>query len=267
MENLAHPKMTVVTVCFNSENCIEKTIRSVLSQNYDNLEYVIIDGGSSDNTVSVIKRYADKISYWTSERDGGIYFGMNKGIAAATGDYILFMNADDIFHNENVVGEMAAFIEKSNYPEAVYGDVEEETEYGVFHKTAGNLDLQPTRMVISHQSIFIKSSLMKAAPFNTSYRYAADFEMLSRFYNEGARYENSGITVADVIVTGGATFDNYAKSVNEHFDILKSRGIDMEAERKSLLRRKRTVRAIKNCLPGFIEKPLFAFIAKHYKAL
>ncbi|MCQ2199417.1 MAG: glycosyltransferase [Paludibacteraceae bacterium] len=267
MENQAHPKMTVITVCFNSENCIEKTILSVLSQNYDNLEYVIIDGGSSDNTVSIIKSHADRISYWTSGKDGGIYFGMNKGIEAATGDYILFMNADDVFHNDNVVSEMAAFVERNDFPDAVYGDVEEETEYGVFHKTAGTLEQQPTKMVFSHQSIFLKSSLMKAAPFNTKYRYAADFEMLSRFYNEGARYENCGITVADVVVTGGATFDNYAKSVNEHFDILKSRGYDLEAERKSLLRRKKIVRTVKNCLPEFIEKPLFSFIAKHYKAL
>lgn len=267
MENNASPKMTVITVCFNSENCIEKTILSVLSQDYKNLEYIIIDGGSIDNTVSIIKKYSDRINHWISEKDGGIYFGMNKGIDASTGDYILFMNADDVFHNENVVKELAQFISENNYPDAVYGDVEEETKYGVFHKTAGDIKLLPTKMVISHQSIFIKSSLMKSAPFNTKYRYSADFEMLSRFYNEGARFMNSGITVADVVVSGGATYNNFKKSVNEHYDILKSRGIDKEKERVSLIKRKSIVRTIKKCLPSFIEKPLFAFIAKHYKAL
>lgn len=259
--------MTIITVSFNSENCIEKTIQSVLSQDYDNLEYIIIDGGSKDNTVSIIKKYAERISHWVSEKDGGIYFGMNKGIEATTGDYILFMNTDDVFHNEGVVKAMAEVIMKNDYPDAVYGDVTEETEYGVFHKAAGDLSLMPVKMTLSHQSIFLKASLMKTQPFNTKYRYSADYEMLSRFYIQGAKFVNSGITVADVVVTGGATYDNFEKSVNEHYEILRSRGIDKEKERKSLIMRKKIIRTVKKSLPSFIEKPLFRFIAKHYKAL
>ena len=96
-------KISVVTVCYNSVDSIEETMLSVLNQTYSDVEYIIIDGGSTDGTVDIIKKYADRLVYWVSEPDKGIYDAMNKGIAAATGDYINFMNSGDRFASTNVI--------------------------------------------------------------------------------------------------------------------------------------------------------------------
>lgn len=94
-------KVTVVTVSYNADKVIEPTIKSVVNQTYPNLEYVIIDGSSTDNTLNIIKKYSNKISAWYSEPDRGIYDGMNKGLDVATGDWIIFMNAGDRFLHKN----------------------------------------------------------------------------------------------------------------------------------------------------------------------
>ena len=104
------PKISIVTVSYNTSDCIEKTIQSVINQTYPNVEYLIIDGGSTDGTQQIIERYDDRIAYFVSEKDKGLYDGMNKGIAAATGDYLLFMNADDVFVNNEVVEKIDEII-------------------------------------------------------------------------------------------------------------------------------------------------------------
>lgn len=100
MENL---KISIITVSYNAAKTIEQTIQSVVNQTYDNIEYIIIDGGSTDGTVDIIKKYEDKIAYWVSEPDKGIYDAMNKGILKASGEYIYFLGADDWLYNESVM--------------------------------------------------------------------------------------------------------------------------------------------------------------------
>ena len=96
-------KISIVTVSYDVAGTIEQTISSVVNQTYENIEYIIIDGGSTDGTVDIIRKYEDKIAYWVSETDRGIYDAMNKGIDVATGDYIYFLGADDILFNLPII--------------------------------------------------------------------------------------------------------------------------------------------------------------------
>ena len=105
-------KLSIITVSLNNKDTIEQTIRSVLSQTYNNVEYIVIDGGSTDGTVDIIKKYEDKISYWVSESDKGIYDAMNKGIRKATGDIVGILNADDFYVDENVLEKVVKCFEK-----------------------------------------------------------------------------------------------------------------------------------------------------------
>jgi glycosyltransferase involved in cell wall biosynthesis len=115
-------KVSIITVCYNSAETIESTILSVASQTYTNIEYIIIDGASKDNTIEIIKRNESKISKWISEKDAGIYDAMNKGIALASGDIIGILNADDVFANENVIENIVKCFIDSNV-EGVYADL------------------------------------------------------------------------------------------------------------------------------------------------
>ena len=115
-------KFTIATVTFNAAQVVEKTIRSVVGQNYDNYEYIIVDGQSTDGTLSIIKEYSNDIDIIISEPDNGIYDGMNKAIFSAHGEYLLFMNAGDVFVDNHVLSRVAKSI-RSSHPTVVYGDV------------------------------------------------------------------------------------------------------------------------------------------------
>ena len=115
------PKITIITVCYNAISTIEDTIKSVLSQTYENLEYIIIDGGSIDGTIDIIKKYEKQISYWQSEPDKGVYDAMNKGIKLSTGEWINFMNAGDSFYNTEVLQSLNLYFSDSQ-TDIIYGD-------------------------------------------------------------------------------------------------------------------------------------------------
>ena len=260
------PKISIVTVSYNTHDCIEKTIQSVIEQTYPNVEYLIIDGGSTDGTQQIIEQYSDRIAYFVSEKDKGLYDGMNKGIAAATGDYLLFMNADDVFANNRVVEKIAHFIEEHPDTDVVYGNSEQVLEYGIY-EVRPKVAYINHKMAISHQATFVKLSLLRSHPFNLKYRYAADFEQLSSLYLDGHKFVYIDLLVARVEMTGGTTYNHYTDSANELYDIIESRGVDIARERRSMIMRKRLVRAFKQYFPRCITHPIFRFLARHYKVL
>jgi len=266
IDNLTTPLFTIITVSFNAQGVIEKTIKSVITQNYDGFEYLIIDGGSEDGTVDVVSQYKNYISYFSSEKDGGIYYGMNKGIGKANGDYVLFLNAGDVFSDEEVLADVASFI--CNHPEAdvVYGNSKQILEYGDYVVKPKEAYIN-NKMSISHQASFVKRGLLLSHLFDTRYRYAADFEQLSYFYLSGAKFCYIDRVISNVEMTDGATYRHYLESANEMYDIIEKRGIDVSKERKLQIRRKKITRLIRNIIPSPIRNPLFRVMAKYYKVL
>ena len=258
--------LTVVTVSFNAREVIARTLQSVLAQDYPALEYIVIDGGSTDGTQELIEPCRDRIAHYVSETDGGIYFGMNKGIAAATGAYLLFLNAGDVFADAHVVSDVAAFLEAHPETDVLYGDSEQVLEYGTY-RIHPSVPFADNRIRISHQASFVRTSLLRLHPFDTRYRYAADAEQLSWFYLEGYRFVFFDRLIATVEMRDGATYRHFVESANELYDILEARGIDVRRERRSQIRRKKIIRAVRRLVPEKLRNPLFRFLARHYKVL
>ena len=168
------PLVSIITVVYNGEKYLEETVQSVLNQTYDNVEYIIIDGGSTDGTVDIIKKYEDKIDYWISEKDSGIYDAMNKGIDIASGNWINFMNAGDTFYDSNVLTHISKSLDNSL--SVVSGKV------SVFFRNTF-IEEYGNSKIIPHQGGFFNTSYMKKLKFNLDYKIYADSELLRRLQN------------------------------------------------------------------------------------
>jgi glycosyltransferase involved in cell wall biosynthesis len=148
------PNLTIITVCFNDADQLEKTILSVINQTYSNYEYVIIDGASTDGTANIIKKYSDKINVWVSEPDNGIYDAMNKGLDKAKGEWVNFMNAGDTFASNTVLADVFSF-EYPDYIKFLYSD-----NYYLRKDGTERLSVNShTNMAIIHQSSIYRKSL------------------------------------------------------------------------------------------------------------
>lgn len=260
------PKISIITVTYNASAVVEKTIRSVVSQTYGDLEYVIVDGASKDDTLSVVDRWREHIDILVSEPDKGLYDAMNKGARLATGDWVLYMNADDMFVDEGVVADVAAFIEAHPEAEVIYGDSEQELEYGIY-PIRPKVAYMNHKMAIAHQATFVKTDVLRSHPFNLQYRYAADYEQLSSLYLEGRTFVHIDRMIARMEMRSGTTYDNMIASAEELYSIIAARGVDIEAEKKKMIRHKKLVRAFKKMIPGPLSKPVLRLIAKYYKPL
>lgn len=178
MSNAGLPKISIVTIVRNDSPGLEKTIRSVIAQTYENIEFIVIDGASDDGTVDVIKRYASKIDYWTSEKDGGIYDAMNKGTRRATGAWINYMNAGDTFVGSEVLTSID-FNALSAYV-LLYGNRIRDGLVG-YPNDPGVL----TKGIIhaNHQAMFFnKAVLGSMLYYDTRYKIYADYELVNRIY-------------------------------------------------------------------------------------
>jgi glycosyltransferase involved in cell wall biosynthesis len=173
-------KLSIITINRNNAAGLRKTIESVVSQTYTDFEYIIIDGASTDESVDVIKEYADKITFWVSEPDNGIYNAMNKGILKAKGEYLLFLNSGDWFCNKTTLEDV---FELNREEDLIYGDIisynsEEEKIPDIYPDQITGLRLFET--TICHQSIFHKRSLYNNDKYKENYRVVSDWEFLVR---------------------------------------------------------------------------------------
>jgi glycosyltransferase involved in cell wall biosynthesis len=216
------PKLTVITIVFNDVKHIERTMLSVLGQTYPNIEYVIVDGLSSDGTLGIIKKYQDKISKLISEKDEGIYDAMNKGLSAATGDYVLFMNSGDEFYANDTVAKVFAAAENADI---YYGETEMINEEGESlgqrrHKAPQHFTWRSFKygMSISHQAIYIKRSITEL--FNRQYELSADIDWILNAAKKAKTIVNTHQYVAKYLV-GGMSKKRHRQSLRERFDIMK----------------------------------------------
>ena len=213
-----NPKISVVTISYNCKDAIEKTIKSVIGLTYDNIEYIVIDGGSKDGTVDVINKYKDHIDYVVSERDEGIYDAMNKGLKVATGEWILYMNAGDFFAEKDALEQMVAQMDKDAI--VVHGDCI--TQWDGYYYREKPVCEQHTgeRMPVIHQSALIRLDYHKQHPYDTSFRSSGDYNFFYQcHFRDHCKFQYVPVLVSSFDNTEGMSKDNHSLSLHENLRI------------------------------------------------
>lgn len=167
----AHPLISIVTVVYNGVHTLERTIQSVLRQTYTNIEYIIIDGGSTDGTLDIINKYNDRIAYWISEPDNGIYDAMNKAVQHTSGDWVFFLGADDILYN--IIHEIAPRFRNKNT--IYYGNVHFGSTSKIYNGRYNQYKLSIAN--ICHQSLFYPAHVFKRYKYDLNYPIFADYAL------------------------------------------------------------------------------------------
>lgn len=198
--SLRKQQISIITVVFNDRTGLEKTINGIVSQTSQNIEFIIIDGGSNDGTVDIIKKYKDKVNYWVSEKDKGIYDAMNKGIKASSGNWLNFMNAGDTFVDNKVLDEIN--FEKYCNDALIYGNkIQDKKVVKPF-----DIDILKKGIIMgNHQSMFFNKEILKNdLLYDLSYPIYADYELVNKIYTKNysikfinkniANYEGGGIS-------------------------------------------------------------------------
>ncbi len=219
------PKFSIITVTYNAASVIEPTLQSILAQSYRNIEFLLIDGGSSDNTVEVVKKSGVEIAVLVSERDEGLYDAMNKGIARATGDYLCFLNAGDSFHAPDVLEKMAACCaEGAELPDILYGETAEVDDNRRFVRmrrlqAPEKLDWRSFRhgMLVCHQAFFARRD--KAPMYDLNYRLSADVDWCIRVMKESKDIVNTHLIIVDYL-QNGLSLQHHRASLIERFKIM-----------------------------------------------
>lgn len=214
-------KVSIITVVYNGVKTIEQAIQSVLRQTYKNIEYIVIDGASTDGTQQIIEKYADSISYYISEKDDGLYYAMNKGIKRATGEIVGIINADDWYAADAVESMVSFFCE--NDVELAYGKIVMVLENGK-EKPYSNMPLESIwyQMALPHPAVFVKKDLYdNMGRFNVNYRLASDYELMLRFYTKQVKFGYFDKVIA-YFRTGGHSATRKKEMCKEVYDISMS---------------------------------------------
>lgn len=208
-------KITIVTINYNNVSEIEKTIQSVINQEYKNIEYIIIDGGSSDGSMEVVNKYKNNIHHIVSEKDSGIYNAMNKGIQLAGGEYINFMNSGDTFTDKQVISKVFAY---SNNEDIIYGHTNRVLKDKIISQKIHPSRLSYSYLIeksINHQAMFVKLTWAKQLPFNENYKMISDWDFLIRAFHAGATAKCINIPVANFDISGFSNLDRKAGDIHE----------------------------------------------------
>lgn len=215
---LVEPKISIITVVYNAKNTLEQTMLSVINQTYKNIEYIIIDGGSRDGSVDIIKKYESCLGYWHSERDNGIYDAMNKGISHATGEWVIFLGADDILLN--VLHHVA--LELTDNSTVYYGNAYM-LESGIIYSGKFN-KWKIAYKNICHQTLFYPLKLLKEYNYDQSYKVHADYHLnMLSFVDQRFRYIHVNRIIAAYSEVGFSTRNGDDFYGRDRFRILRER--------------------------------------------
>lgn len=223
-------KMSIITVCYNSEKYINSAIESLLAQTYKDIEYIIIDGGSKDNTVNLIKQFEPAFNgklKWSSEKDNGLYDAMNKGIQKATGEVIGLINSDDLFCDDFAIEKVMNVFKRNNKLDSVYADLfyvsQNDTDKIVRRWITGSQKPFKNGWHPAHPTFYIKRKVYENfGYFNLDFKLAADFEIMLRFLE---KYQISAYYLAEPIVKmrlGGETNKSLKNIYNQNIECVKA---------------------------------------------
>ena len=200
------PLVSIITVCLNSERHLERTIWSVLGQTYRKIEYIIVDGGSTDGTLDIIRKYENRISRWLSEPDQGLYDAMNKGVALAAGELVGIINSDDWYAPQAAKNVVSAYL---NDPEAgvFFGDLELVDETGGYRQVVPGRpeDIGSLRWRVVHPATFVRRDLYRTRQYDLRFAVSADFDFLWKLHRAGVRFHYCPEVLASVS-TGGKSY-------------------------------------------------------------
>jgi len=180
------PLVSIITVCRNSEKYLEQTIQSIINQTYDNIEYIIIDGASTDGTLDIICKYNDYIAYWVSEPDKGIYDAMNKGSKIASGDYALYLNSDDyLYHNDSIEKTFLMGLQPGEYPYLIAGQIRFALDDQLLDWVWPTNERMLYKYSPRHQAVFIYKTIYKKVFYNSFFKSAGDYDFWLKLQQQG----------------------------------------------------------------------------------
>jgi glycosyltransferase involved in cell wall biosynthesis len=246
LDESSRPKITVVTVTYNAEQTLERTLQSVASQTYPHVEHLIVDGLSSDGTLSLIQEYAEDNSVcdtpheiqFIREPDRGLYDAMNKAIDNANGDYLVFLNAGDKFHSDDTLEKIVETVssvhgnefDEETWPAVLYGETDIVNDNGEFlrHRRLQAPEVLTWRsflsgMLVCHQSFYVRTDMARQFHYNLRYRFSGDFDWCIRIMKDaqqqGQSLFNTRMVLTDYL-SEGMTTKNHRKSLLERFRIM-----------------------------------------------
>lgn len=218
------PLISIITVVYNSQQFLEGTIQSIAAQQSSNFEYIIIDGGSTDGTLDIIKSYPEVVDHWISEPDKGLYDAMNKGLKAAKGQYVWFINSGDKIYDESTILLLESMALQNEYPDVIFGETviidTEDKEIGMRRlSTPDILTWQKLidGLIVCHQAILVKRSI---APFyNTKFKISADYDWILTSLRKSKTIDNSHLILARYL-DNGLSKNNIPRALKERFIVM-----------------------------------------------
>jgi glycosyltransferase involved in cell wall biosynthesis len=221
-------KISIVTVCYNSEATIRDTIESVLSQSYPNIEYIVVDGASKDGTMAIVSAYKDRIAKIISEPDKGIYDAMNKGVGLASGDFVGILNSDDIFASAHAITDLTEFLAVNPQFDGAYADLVfvQREQTGNVTRTYSSRNFSPWKIrfgfMCPHPTFYVRRRFFDELGFySLGYRVSADFELMTRFIRNGVRLGRSPRVMVKMR-EGGISTTGFWWRIHQNMEIVRA---------------------------------------------